>query len=51
MSRNDLIAACAIAAMLLVGMLTNSYLNHQCKIEALKAGVTKGDEVVRMCGR
>jgi hypothetical protein len=50
MSRNELIAGCLVALMVISGILINGFNSHQCKLEALKAG-KNAEDIVRICGR
>lgn len=48
MERHEAILAGIVAAIIVSALTFWGYQGHQCKIEAIKAGM-KGDDVVKAC--
>lgn len=48
MDRNEAILVGVIGVVLVLALTFWGYQGHQCKLEAIKAGM-KGDEVVKAC--
>jgi len=48
MSRVEAILSGVVAAMIIAGLTFWGYQGHQCKIEAIKAGV-KAEEIRKAC--
>lgn len=48
MSRNELILTGIIAVLVIAALSFWGYNGHQCKLEAIKAGL-KGDEIRKSC--